>query len=126
MDIEKTFQFLVDNYHLNYSHQVFHHCYGGNWVVSTHSYYNETGCFTIHLLHQRNELDFYYSKEFGATREALCERKIDEQSLYPEIWLEAKKRFLFSYRPQLYLDTLAYVINKQIKEKGCFWGVKIC
>lgn len=126
MDIEKTFQFLVDNYRLNYSHQVFHHCYGGNWTVSTHSYYNETGCFTIHLLHQRNELDFYYSKDFGATREVLCERKIDEQSLYSEIWFEAKKRFLFSYRPQLYLDTLAYAINKQIKEKGCFWGIKIC
>ena len=126
MDIEKTFRFLVDDYHLNDSHQLFYQCYGGSWVVSTHSYYNETGCFTIHLLHQRDEIDFYYSKKIGHTREILCEQKINVQSICPEIWDEAKKRFLFAYRPQLYLTTLAKAIKRQIEETNSFFGVSIC
>ena len=124
MNIEEMFRFLVKEYHLNYSHQLFYHCYGGSWVVSTHSYYNETGCFTIHFLHQRDEFDFYYSKEVSLTREALCERKIDVQSVCPEIWFEAKKRFLFAYRPKLYFKTLACVIKQEIKEKKSFFWNK--
>ena len=125
MDIEKTFKFLVDDYNLNYACQEFNDCYGGNWTIATHSYYNQTGCFTIQFLYQRSELGFYYSKAYSSKLKCLCEKRIDEQAACPEIWFEAKKRFFFACRPQLYLNTLAQVIKQQIKDTNSFFGVSI-
>ena len=126
MNIEKTFAFLITDYHMNYAYQKFPHCPFGNWIIGTHSYYNDSGCFTIHILYQRNEIDFYYAKAYSTIREKLCESLIDEQEAYPEIWWKAKQKFMFSYRPQLYLNTLAEVIKKQIEETGSFFGVNVC
>ena len=40
----------------------FKNCFGGNWWVYTHSLYNDSGCFTIHCLPQRGEVDCYFTE----------------------------------------------------------------
>ena len=50
MNIEKLFVFLIRDYGLAYKYQKFINCYGGNWIVQTYSFYNDSGCFTIYFL----------------------------------------------------------------------------
>lgn len=125
MKIEKTFRFLVEKYGLNYSYQEFRNCYNGNWVISAYSYHNPSGCFTISLLQQRNELEFYYSRHHSTIREELFELKLREQTICPDLWAKAKKRFLFAYRAQLYLDTLAQAIEANIENTNSFFGILV-
>ncbi len=125
MNIEKQFEFLVKDYGLKYSYQEFNDCYGGYWWAYTHSYYNESGCFTIHVLPQRGEIDFFFAERFSTVREELCKNEINEQSIGQSIWNTAKKKFLFGYRKSLYLETLAKAIKFQIKKYGSFFGIKV-
>ena len=125
MNIEKKFEFLVKDFGLKYSYQEFNNCYGGYWCVNTYSYYNESGCFTIHVIPQKGEFDFFFAEKFSMVREELCKYPINEQSIEQGIWNNAKKKFLFEYRKNLYLDTLAKVIRSQIKKYGSFFGIKV-
>lgn len=95
MDIESLFGFLEEDYNLSYKYQEFSNCYGGNWLVQAHSFYNESGCFTFHLLVQRNELDFYCSPHFSTERDELCERMVDISTIEPEIWNKHMKAWIF-------------------------------
>ena len=47
---------------------------GGNWTVQTHSFYNDSDCFTIHIEVQRG-IDFWYTSRFSTERTELCKRK---------------------------------------------------
>ena len=125
MKIQQTFRFLVEKYHFTYAYQEFHNCYHGNWVISAYSYYNTNGCFSVSLLQQRDELDFYYSRHYSTIRDELFEVRLEEQTICPDVWQRAKKRFLFAYRPQLYIDTVAYVIKKQIETTNSFFGILV-
>lgn len=130
MDIEKQFDFLVKDYNLKYVYQEFKNCYGGNWCVYTHSFYNDSGCFTIHNLPQRGELDFYYAKKFSKVRKDLYEQLIGITSIEKEIW-DKNSKFLFFRNPFFWwsssrvLKTLAEVIKKQIEDNGEFFGIKV-
>jgi hypothetical protein len=130
MDIDKQFDFLVNDYGLKHVYQEFNNCYGGNWQVFTHSYYNDSGCFTIHNLPQRGELDFYYAKEFSKVRENLCEHLIDVSSIEKEI-LDKHFKILFFRNPFFWwsrskvLKALAEVIKAEINKKGEFFGIKV-
>lgn len=123
MDEAKIFDFLEKDYGLKHSYQSFKNCFNGYWWVYTHSYYNENGCFTIHNLPQRGEIDFYFSKKFSNIREELCEVSIDIQKVGCEIWIRNKP--LFGYRQSSMLKTLSEVIKSEIKESGQFFGVKV-
>lgn len=125
MDIEKQFEFLVSDYGLKYSFQKFENSPYGNWYVNMYSFYNDSGCFSIHYIPQRGELDFYYAKEFNTNREKMCEIKLDEQSIGQKIWLKAKKKFLFGYRHNLYLKTLADAIKAEVQATGQFFGIEV-
>lgn len=130
MDIEKHLGFLVKDYGIKYAYQDFKNCYGGNWRVYTHCFYNESGCFTIHYLPQRGELDFYFAKEFSNVRENLCERLIDINSVEKEIWKKHEKLLFFKdpffwWNNKKILQALAEVIKAQIKKRGEFFGVKV-
>ncbi len=69
-------------------------CYGGSWAAWTYSFYNESGCFTIHFLSQRGELDCYCAAAFSAVREELCHRSVDMCSIKPEIWEKNQNWYL--------------------------------
>lgn len=130
MEIEKTFNFLVKDYGLTHRYQEFHNCFGKGWYAYTHSYYNDTGCFTIHVLPQRGELDFYYSKSFSDMRENLCEKLINVTSIERNIW-EKHKKFLFFKNPFFWwngdkvLQALGEVVKSQIKNYNEFFGIKV-
>ena len=72
MDFKKEFTNLAKKYNLNYQYQDFKNCFEGNWWVYTHSLYNDSGCFTIHVLPQRGEVDCYFTEKFSTDRKELC------------------------------------------------------
>jgi len=125
MDIEKMFDFLVKDYRLNYKFQKFNNCFNGNWYVETFSYYNASGCFTIHNLCQRGEIDCYYAKSISCIRENLLEKRLNVRSIGIDIWNKESKRFRFDYRQKLIMDTLVKAIKYEINKKHEFFGIRI-
>lgn len=130
MDIEKEFDFLVKDYGLTYKYQEFHNCYGGNWLVYTHSFYNSSGCFTIYEMPSRGELDFYYAQKFSNVLKELCERMIDISSIEKELWnkhtrIGCLKRPFFWWNSDRILKVAAEALNVHIKKYGEFFGVSI-
>ena len=128
--IENSFGFLVKEYNLKSCYQVFDHCFDGNRRVYTYSFYNDGGCFTIHNLPQRGELDFYYAKHFSHDRKALCEKVIDVSVVEKSIWQKNSKvlgfKNPFFWRSgKRVLCTLAEVIRRQIESRGEFFGIKV-
>jgi len=95
MNVEEMFGFLVKDYGLTYKFQEFENCYDGNWTVFTYSFYNDDGCFTIHYLVGRDELDFYYSSRFSSVREELRERQINVYEVEPNIWRKHQRIWIF-------------------------------
>lgn len=130
MNIEDLFSFLVNDYHLSYKYQKFINCYGGNWIVQTHSFYNESGCFTIHVLSQKDELDFYYADRFSTKREELCEKTVDILSIEPEIWDKYTKFWIFNrpffwWKNKKVLRAFAEVLKVHLAKGKDFFGIKV-
>ena len=129
MEVYKTLSFLVDKYKLKYTYQEF--SIGGNWIADEHSFYNDSGCFTVHVLVQRAELEFYYSNRFNNDLKNLHKMGIDVYSTEKEIWNRRGK--IFGFIPNLFfwcsnkkiLETVAQVIKTQIQNYGEFFGVKV-
>ena len=92
MDIAEMFRFLIEDYNLKYKYQEFRNCYNGNWIIETYSYYNDTGCFTIHHLMQRGEIDCYYSPTISEIREELTIKRLDIRTIGVEIWKKMEKK----------------------------------
>ena len=145
-DIERIFGFLSKDHGLEYSHQGFKKCYGGNWYVDTYSFYNESGCFTIYELSERGEWDFYYAEKYSKSMDELLDQRLCVQSFQQEKWKEYSKAveeqtaaiekyvhkffcgkmFLAEWKAErIMLETLAEVIKTQIEKHGCFFGVKL-
>lgn len=129
MNIEELFDFLIKEYGLIYKHQSFINCYGGNWKVETHSFYNDSGCFTIYIECQRG-MDFWFSSQFSTNYEALCEREIDVSLIEPEIWDQHEKIMFFKWpffwwNNDKVLCTLAEVLKVHLTKNKVFFGVQV-
>ena len=130
MIFKEEFNALAKKYDLSYKYQIFEKCFGGNWVVYTHSLYNDSGCFTIHYIAQRNEVDFYFSDKFSTDRKELCEKTINVSKVEKEIWRKNEKVWFFK-NPFYYwntdniIKTVIEVINVSIEKRQEFFGVKI-
>ena len=130
MDFKKEFTDLANKYNLNYQYQDFKNCFGGNWWVYTHSLYNDSGCFTIHCLPQRGEVDFYFADKFSTDRKELCSKAINVYEVEKEIW-EKKAKIWFFKNPFYYcnqdkiIKTLIEVINVSIEKNNEFFGIDI-
>ena len=130
MDFKKEFTDLANKYNLNYQYQDFKNCFGGNWWVYTHSLYNDSGCFTIHCLPQRGEVDFYFADKFSTDRKELCSKAINVYEVEKENW-EKKAKIWFFKNPFYYwnqdkiIKTLIEVINVSIEKNNEFFGIKI-
>lgn len=129
MDIEKLFCFLTKNYDLSYKYQEFTNCYGGNWIVQTHSFYNDSGCFTIYIEVQRG-ISFWYSSYFSKEREKLCEIEIDISSIEPQVWTRYEKIWIFK-RPFFWgnsnkvLCILSEVLKVHLAKNRNFFGIQV-
>ena len=129
---EKLLSFLETEYEMKHAYQCFENCYGGHWFVYSHSYYNESGCFTIQVIPQRGEYDFYFTKEFSPTNEPLCSiglkdsavHIIDIRSIGQEIWKKAEKKYWF-WTYKRVLKTLALAIRDQVEKESSFFGIEV-
>ena len=129
MDIYDIFSFLVNDYKLNYMLQEFN--LGGGFVAQEHSFYNETGCFTIHSLPVCDELAFYYAKKCYASLNSLQERGLDVYAIETDIWDRYSKWFkiipnpFFWFNKDKVLRVVAKVVKEQILKNKSFFGVKV-
>ncbi len=124
---EKELIRIAGKYNLNYLKQQFDNCFGGYWYVETFSLYNENGCFTIHYLGQRQELDFYVTPSISTKREELANNRIDVTKYKADVWekeLPNINIFSLSYASN-FLILLTKVIEMQLEESGSFFGIKV-
>lgn len=129
MNIEELFDFLKKDYNLCYRYQEFVRCYGGNWTVQTHSFYNDSGCFTIYIEIQRG-MDFWYAPRFSTERKELCEREIDVSSIEPQIWDKYERFFIFKnpffwWNDNKVLRTLAEALKVHLAKDNEFFGIQV-
>lgn len=129
MNIEELFDFLKKDYNLSYRYQEFINCYGGNWTVQTHSFYNDSGCFTIYIEVQRG-MSFWYASRFSTKREALCERGIDISSVEPQIWNQYQRICIFKnpffwWNDNKVLNTLAEALKVHLAKDKEFFGIQV-
>ena len=130
MSVKEELSSLAQKYGLKYQCQDFENCYGGDWWVCTHSLYNESGCFTIHCLPQRAEVEFYFAERFSRNRSQLCDQEINVYEFEKEIW--EKDRKIGSFKIPFYywnrdriIKALIKVITALIEKNNEFFGVKI-
>ena len=129
MNIEKLFAFLEDNYDLSYKYQEFTNCFGGNWAVQTHSFYNDSGCFTIYIEVQRG-MDFWYASRFSTERDRLCETGVDVSSIEPQIWNKHKRILCFNnpffwWSNKKVLLALAEALKSHLEKHNEFFGIQV-
>ena len=129
MNIEELFDFLKKDYKLSYRYQEFINCYGGSWTVQTHSFYNDSGCFTIHIEIQRG-MDFWYASRFSTERKELCEKEIDVSSIEPQIWDKYERIFIFKnpffwWNDNKVLSTLAEALKVHLLKNNEFFGIQV-
>ena len=123
--------FLVDEYQLNFSAQIFNGCPFGNWTTETYSFYNETGCFTINYLLGRNEIDFYFSSAFSEDYEKLHEKLLNVWNAEPQIWEKHQKGMFglkdpfFWWKKKKIIEALAETIRYKIDRTKTFFGVSV-
>ena len=127
----KMLMFLVDEYNLKYSVQTFNNYPFGNYTTKTFSFYNDSGCFTIRYLSQKDELDFYFSSRFSNECKELQERLVNIWIDEPEIWNKHQK-WIFSLKDPLFwwkkkkvIKALAETIKTKIDKNKEFFGVKV-
>lgn len=124
--IDRYFSFLTEEYDLQYKYREFNNCFGGYWYVEAYSFYNESGCFTLHYLPQRDELDIYHSKSCVNDHQGLLGRHIGEiEAFGDEAWTEEKNKHKGSDGYVLYSQTLAELIKKKLDAEGEIFGVKV-
>lgn len=126
--IYDTFSFLVEKHNLQYAYQQID--YGRGFVSSEHSYYNDSGCFTISSMEQRGELDFYYAKAFSTERELLHDRSVNVFVTEESVWNEYGKigifpNIFFWWNKKRILGVLAKIICRQISNTGVFFDIKV-
>ena len=129
MNIEELFDFLKKDYNLSYRYQEFINCYGGGWTVQTHSFYNDSGCFTIYIEIQRGMV-FWYASRFSTEREELCEKAIDVSSIEPEIWDKHERICIFKdpffwWKDNKVLRTLAEALKVHLAKDNEFFGIQV-
>ena len=126
----KELMFLVEKYNLKFADQTFNSTPFGNWVTKTYSFYNDSGCFTISELLQRDEIDFYFSDIFSNDYRVLKQVQLnvwenDEILRKHQKWIFGLKNPFFWYSKKKYMKALAETIKKKISENNEFWGIKI-
>ena len=119
--LQKAFKFLIDQYDFKYGFNRFSEFNDFLGPFDAHSFYNDYGCFTILHAVQRNEIEYYVSKEFSNKQEILFEKKISEQIFKRLKKLRINPLNLFKRDNTL----VAKFIVDEINKKGEFFGIKV-
>lgn len=130
-DCVNLLMFLVDDYNLSFSAQTFENTPFGNWTTKTYSFYNDTGCFTISYLPNREEWEFYFSHAFSRDCAKLQKEILNVWIDEPEIW-HRHQRWIFGLKDPFFwwkkkkvFRALSETIRKKIQMDNAFWGVKV-
>ncbi len=121
MNLEKVFKFLIDKYGFKFEFNNFSTFQDFLGPFYAYSFYNKYGCFTILYAVQRNEIEYYVSKEFSREQEILFEVKISDQvfkilkhlRMNPLNWFKRDNVLVANY------------IASEIKKKGEFFEIKV-
>ena len=130
MNVEELFEFLIKEYGLSYQFQAFTNCYYGGWIVRTYSFFNDSGCFTIHHLLQRDELDFYFAPHFAWDLKKLCMRGVNIKTIEPHIWKKHRKIRIFKnsffwWSNKRILTVFAEALKNHLLKNNDFFGIKV-
>ena len=120
MNIEKDFKLLITNYDFKFGYNIFPSYDGFLGPFNAYSIYNDCGCFTILHAVQRNEIEYFVSKEFSREQKVLLETIISEQVFKilkllrrnPLNWLKSDHSLIANY------------ISNEIKTKGEFFWIR--
>ncbi len=126
--IEEIFDFLIKDYNLLYKSQIFYHCYG-SWTVVTHSFYNDSGCFTIYDEVQRG-ISYCCSSQFSTELKKLSERPINVCTIEPDIWEKERKIWIFErpfflWSQKRELNVLSKVLKIHLSKNNNFFGIQV-
>lgn len=130
MNVKELFEFLIKDYGLSYQFQEFTNCYNGGWIVRTYSFFNDSGCFTISHLLQKDELDFFFAPCFTQDRKKLCFESLDISTIEPPVW-EKYSKIWFLRNPFFWLSnkriliTLAEAIKNHLLKSDDFFGINV-
>ena len=113
MGANEKLNIFARKYGLKYQYQEFENCFGGTVLVCTHSIYNESGCFTIHCVPQRLEVDFYFSDRFSRNLRELCSKDVNVYAAEKEIWDKSQK--FGPFKNPFYFWSPNNIINTLIK-----------
>ena len=130
MTIRERFDFLVSQYGMNYGQLTVDDYCGSGGKAYAHSFYNESGCFTIFGFPAKGELECFVSDDYDANLNVLCKQPVDVRAIESEIWKKHAKRGLLSRlffwnRPEKVLAALAEALAVHIEKCGEVWGVKV-
>lgn len=115
--VKKYFGFLETQYGMKFCYQSFKK-YGHFWGPSDcYSFYNNNGCFTIHILVQRGECGLFVASNFCNNQTELLERDVVQSD-----YLDKRKSF---FRVSSWMKFFSNVIKKEILETGGFMGIKV-
>lgn len=108
----KHLGFLIDDYKLKYSHIADSN---DRYGAETFSFYNDSGCFTLHCLSLLGEWGWFYSDSFSTKQTDLLKNEIDQT--------EYIKGAVFGYRSML--KKLGKSIHEQIEQSGSFFNISV-
>jgi len=113
--IKKHLGFLETEYNFTFAFQTFDDYYGFCGPIDAYSFYNDSGCFTIHNIVQRGEWGWFTSKKFSANQYELLEAEIVQTNYI------TKRHWFYN----AVLKELANIIKKQIDSSGSFFNIRI-
>lgn len=135
--VKKNLDFLCSKYGMKFSKLTFQNFLGSYAPLDTYNYYNDSGCFSVLSIEVRGDLNFAYfdtiSSLYTYVRPEIMDRhkyKIDVTKNEKEIW-EKHQKILFIKNPFFWWSkkrifrALREVIEKQIRQTGQFYGVKL-
>lgn len=134
--VKEYLGFLIIKYHMNYQYNVFDKYLGTNAILQTYTFYNNGGCFVIHDVPVKGEVEYIMLDDikmvtqYGKKPSDVKKRIIDITSVEKKIW-ERHENFgpfknpFFWLNNNSVLKVLARVIEKQIRETGQFYGIMV-
>lgn len=134
--ILNLFDFLINEYKMKYIYKEFDNYLNTNATLITFTFYNDNGCFLIHNVPVKGEVEFIYLEninqlnQYGSNPSSVKKQNIDITSVHREIWDKYEKigpfkNPLFWIRSNKVLKVLAEVVKKQIEFTGNFYGLEV-
>ena len=68
--VKKYLGFLEKKYHMNYNYALFDNYLGTNAKLQTFTFYNDNGCFLIHDVPVKGEVEYVYLDDIEIVKQS--------------------------------------------------------